>query len=125
MNDADHLSASSKNTARLAPLEQNMAAEFARRVRERMGGRVFCMRVFGSRARGEAREDSDLDILVLLNEASLKDKREISDIATDLFLEMVLPFEVAPRVMAKIDYDELKSRELLFPREIERDGIPV
>ncbi len=109
----------------LTPFERHLAEEFARRVRERKSGRIVNICVFGSRARGSAREDSDLDILVLLDEVRVKDKREISDIATDMFLEMFLPFQVAPSVLAQADYEMLRSRELLFPEEIERDGIPV
>ena len=123
MKDNDYLPP--RDMSILTPLEQNLVAEFSRRVRDCKGERIVDMRVFGSRARGQAREDSDLDILVLLDEATVKDKREISDIATDIFLEQFLPFQLAPRVMAQADYNELQSRELLFPKEIERDGIPV
>lgn len=109
----------------LTPLEQKVAAEFARRTRERMGDRIRDMRVFGSRARREAREDSDLDVLVLMDKAPLSDRKAISDIGTDLMLEMFLPFQVAPRVMSQQDYDQLRSLERLFPAEIERDGIAL
>jgi predicted nucleotidyltransferase len=38
-----------------------VATEFARQVRERLGPRVRSVVLFGSRARGEARDDSDYD----------------------------------------------------------------
>jgi len=109
----------------LSSLEQQVAVEFARRVRERMGGRIRDMRIYGSRARREAREDSDLDILVLMDKAPLSDRNEISDIGTDLMIEMLIPFQVAPRVMSQADYDQLRSLERLFPSDIERDGISL
>jgi predicted nucleotidyltransferase len=109
----------------LSSLEQQVAVEFARRVRERMGGRIRDMRIYGSRARREAREDSDLDILVLLDKAPLSDRNEISDIGTDLMIEMLIPFQVAPRVMSQADFDQLRSLERLFPSDIERDGISL
>ncbi|MDQ7826411.1 MAG: nucleotidyltransferase domain-containing protein [Candidatus Eremiobacteraeota bacterium] len=111
--------------SRLTPFEHHIAAEFARRVRERKGKRILLMKVFGSRARGEARADSDLDILVLLDEMSLPDSREICAVATDLLLEKELPFQISPRVMTKAHFEEIMSRELLFPKEVERDGITV
>lgn len=107
----------------LSPLEQQLATDFARAVRERYGDRVSSLRVFGSRARGEARPDSDLDILVLLEAATLDDRRAISDLATDLMLEHLMGFEVAPRVLSCEEFQRLVSLERLFPAEVERDGI--
>jgi len=110
---------------KLAPLEQRAACEFARAVRECLAHRVLDIRVFGSRARGESRPDSDLDILVLLDEVSLGDRNEISDLGSDLLLSMELPFPIAPRVMAKGHFEQLKALERLFAAEIERDGLPL
>lgn len=109
----------------MTPLEQRISAEFARRVRERMGERIQDIRIFGSRARGEAIADSDLDIWILLDKASLKERNEISDIGTDLFLEMLLPFLISPRIMSQEQYAQLIGLERIFPAEIERDGIPI
>jgi predicted nucleotidyltransferase len=110
---------------RLTPLEQQTALEFARRVRAHMAHRALDIRVFGSRSRGEGRADSDLDILILLDEVALKDRNDISDIGTNLLLEKLLPFPIAPRVMSKEHYEMLKSLERLLPTEIERDGITL
>ncbi|MDQ7826643.1 MAG: nucleotidyltransferase domain-containing protein [Candidatus Eremiobacteraeota bacterium] len=116
---------SDRSLSALSPLEQEISTLFAKRILERMGARVLAMRIFGSRARGEAREDSDLDIWVLLDRASLQDRNEISDIGTDLMLEMLFPFQVAPRVMSQQDYEQLRALERLFPRELEKDGIEL
>lgn len=116
---------SNKKLSSLTPLEQRISAEFALRVRERMGERILDIRIFGSRARGEAIADSDLDIWILLDKASLKEQNEISDIGTDLFLEMFLPFQISPRIMSQEQYAQLIGLERIFPAEIERDGIPI
>jgi len=111
--------------AQLAPLERQAALEFARLLLERLPQRVLDVRVFGSRARGEAGPDSDLDILVLLDDAPLNVQNSISDMGCDLLLSMDLPFCIAPRVMAQEQYERLRMMERLFPAEIERDGIPL
>jgi predicted nucleotidyltransferase len=109
----------------LSPLEQEAAMEFARRTRDTFGHRAKELRIFGSRARGEAREDSDLDIWVLLDEAPTVDRDAVSDLAYDLYLEMDLPFIISPRIMSAGQYGKLRSLERLLPKEIERDGIPL
>ena len=102
-----------------------MAVEFASRIRKSFGERVLEIKIFGSRARREARADSDLDILVLLDRANLQNRNEVSDIGTNLYLEMMLPFLIAPRVLAQADFEKLRALERLFPQEVEKDGIPL
>jgi uncharacterized protein len=60
-----------------------VAVEFARRVRERLGPRVRNVVLFGSRARGDARVDSDYDDVVV--DRRSPDVREaLLEIAVDL-----------------------------------------
>ena len=49
----------------LAPRERRAALEFVRRVRERVPAELARAFVFGSKARGEARPDSDVDVLLV------------------------------------------------------------
>lgn len=110
---------------RLTSLERRAAVAFAQRVRARFGERLRSLQVFGSRSRGEAREHSDLDILVLLDRVSLAERHALSDLGVDLMLEADLPFEIAPTVMSTADFEKLIQLERLFPQEIDRDGIPL
>lgn len=52
----------------LAPWERDAALELVRRVRERVPAEVVQAFVFGSKARGEARPDSDVDVLLVFRE---------------------------------------------------------
>ena len=61
--------------------------ELAGRVRERFGERLVSVTLFGSRARGEGRDDSDLDVLVRLHDATREDRRVLQDVAFDLGLD--------------------------------------
>jgi predicted nucleotidyltransferase len=49
-------------------MPDGVAIEFAQLVRSRLGGRVRQIILFGSRARGEARSDSDYDVLVVVDQ---------------------------------------------------------
>jgi predicted nucleotidyltransferase len=72
--------------AHLSPLEQVALRELAGRVRQQFGERLVAVTLFGSRARGEGRDDSDLDVLVRLRDATREDRRALQDLAFDLGL---------------------------------------
>ena len=53
-----------------------------------MGSKILAVYVFGSRAKGTARPDSDYDFLLVVSEAfSLSDKDSLYDTVMDLLLE--------------------------------------
>jgi len=58
--------AAAPGLAQLTPLENALLADFSGRVRALAGARLARIAVFGSRARGGSRPDSDLDVAVFL-----------------------------------------------------------
>ena len=57
------------------PLEnwQRAVLEFARRAREELGERIVHIILYGSRARGDYTEDSDIDVLVVVRDIDAKE----------------------------------------------------
>jgi len=106
-------------TPRLSPFEQTTLAAFAEVVRRRFGARLAALELFGSRARGEGRDDSDLDLLVSIRGLSRTERHQVIDDAADLTLETGLV--LSPLV---VDADTFGA-ELPLAKEIERDGVPL
>ena len=76
------LSDNNQNHLSLLKLEeQNAVREFARLLRSKYGHVIKEIILFGSKARGERRQDSDIDILIVLNGISFEIKKAISDLA--------------------------------------------
>lgn len=71
----------------LSTQEQKAVDEFKRRVISALGPQVLSFTLFGSRARGEGHEESDLDILVLLRQQNRQAHDMVIDLASDLYLE--------------------------------------
>ena len=106
--------------ALLTQQEKMAVKTFKQRVQEEFENQVLLFRLFGSRARGEGDEASDVDILVLMQEAPARVRGQIFAIASDIFLEYEI--EISPLVMSKKHFEEMKKRERLLPQDIERDG---
>jgi predicted nucleotidyltransferase len=65
-----------------------LAREFAHRFRVRVGRETFRISLFGSRARGDADAESDLDLFVALDSDDPQDR--VKDIALDIARDLTL-----------------------------------
>lgn len=108
---------------RLLVAEKTALAELSVWLRDRFGDRLRETALFGSRARGEGSEESDLDVLVVVRDLSSAEAREIAQFRGDLLTRhgvLVSPFAVSAARMA-----DLRSRERRIAREIDRDAVPL
>jgi predicted nucleotidyltransferase len=105
--------------ARLSPQEQLTLRELRERVGQQFGPRLVELRLFGSRARGEGRDDSDLDVLICLRELSREDRRIVQDLAFDLELEQGLVISPLLADAAQWPTDSFLSQA------IAREGLPL
>jgi predicted nucleotidyltransferase len=79
--------------------------------------------VFGSRARGDAGPDSDLDVLVIVDERNSAIRKKVSDcawevgFASDIVIQSIL--------RTKADVEEGPEKSSLFLRSVQQEGIRV
>ncbi len=105
----------------LSPQENAAVTEFKAQIGLLPKLRVKSMTLFGSRARGEGHEESDLDILVLVEERTSKIRNQILDIADDIYLKFEI--DISPLVLSFAQFQTIKQRERLLASEIEHDGL--
>ena len=96
--------------------------EFKTALKKLYGQRLRNMILYGSWARGEATEDSDVDLLVVL-EGDVEPGKEIDrmiDTITDINLDNGVLLSVHP--VSEEDYESLKSPLLM---NVRKEGVPT
>lgn len=100
---------------------------FVRAVRSHYGERVKDIVLFGSRARGDYKPDSDADIAVILADGDWsiwREKMELAGIAYDPLVEYGL--YIQPWPISKSEWDEpSRHRNPRFVHNVQRDARPV
>lgn len=106
---------------RVTPLVREALQRYRARLDRELPGRVRRLALYGSHARGEAHEESDVDVLVVLSEATHRERARAIDIGGEIGIELTLA--VAPVVLTQAEWDEMVRRERRFVSEIEHDGV--
>jgi predicted nucleotidyltransferase len=97
------------------------AKDFADRLRSRFGSRVVWVRLYGSNARGDATEDSDVDVLAVIHGLDWREKVEAMDMAFDVGWARGL--HLSPMVVSDAEFDRLVNLESRFAANVLREGI--
>jgi predicted nucleotidyltransferase len=97
------------------------ARDFGARLRARFGARVAWVRLYGSQARGEATEVSDVDVMAVVRDLTWREKNEAIDLGFDVSLERSM--HLSPVVMAEADFERLLALESPFAQGVLQEGI--
>lgn len=107
----------------LSPAERKGLGVFKERVLKEFGDRAGLFKLFGSRVRGGGWKESDIDILVLIEDLNWQEKSRIIDISSDVNLECDLM--ISPLVMQPGEFSGLLKRERRLALDIEKEGVPL
>ena len=107
----------------LDPEEREWLAQFRETLAARFAGVVVNMVLYGSKARGDAHEDSDIDVLLVVRNAAAHLKRPLRHLAHDLAAtSYALPSIVA---YTEAEWARLGRLGSPFRAAVERDGVSV
>ena len=87
--------------------------------------RIKSISLFGSRATGTAKRDSDYDVFIMVDRRDRRLVDAIFDIAYDIYLESNLTFDISPVIMSEEFFNARLSQERRIAREIVEQGIPL
>lgn len=107
----------------LSSNEEKAVKAFVQRLLVEFGQEVTDVRLFGSKARGEARLDSDLDILVLVARPDYTLKHAILWLAAEVSLAH--DALLSPRVIPPAAWQKMAQADTLFYRTVCTESIPL
>ena len=105
----------------MSKTERRAIERFGDDVKSRLGDYVVRMSVFGSKVRGDFRETSDIDILVIVKERSLRVMDQIAEITSDLNIKYDL--SISPVVFSEEEYDMNAKMASPFSLAVHEEGL--
>ncbi len=111
---------------RLTPNERAGLTAFVDRLQQRYGDDLLRVRLFGSKARGDAHGESDFDLLVVLRMDHADYRRHWNELV-DLVWDIQLAYSIIISFILRDEaqYIRMQRDGLLLARNIEQDGVDL
>jgi predicted nucleotidyltransferase len=103
--------------------ERRIAAAFVTKIRKNFDRQLVSVILFGSRARGESKPDSDMDILVVITDADLETRQAVRHLAVEVWLDYGI--YLSTRVWSQDHWRKLAELRTSLYQDICRDGIDL
>ena len=107
----------------LSKREREVVGSFVAELREKLGDEILSIRLFGSKARGDSNEESDIDIFILVKEKTPDIRDRLAGVATDYDIEYGLPLSTV--LYDLFEYQRNKELGSFFFESVEREGIAL
>jgi uncharacterized protein len=110
----------------LPPSVREVLLRYRSLLSARYGERLAEVRLFGSFARGDASDDSDVDVLVVIDGLTEKERDHAIDLASEARSNLDLEWvDLTPIVYSVAQVSDLRARERGLLRAIDAEGIAV
>lgn len=103
--------------------EKPIIDEFKRRIEQRFPGELVRLVIFGSKVRGEATPESDVDLLAVIQSDNWRLGDEIRGVGYALELEHGVVLSI--QVISRNHYERLRTNGTQFFHVLEQEGVVV
>jgi predicted nucleotidyltransferase len=107
----------------LTEVEEQALTRFKGALQSLLGDNLLSLRLFGSRVRGEGTEESDLDILVLVQNKDRALCRRI--VEESLEVDLAYEINLAPTILSAAEYQQNQEYGTPFYRNVESEGVSL
>lgn len=108
---------------KLSMKEREIVERFRQIIEDKFPAEIIDVLVFGSKARGDATNESDIDVLVITLSNNWKIGDEIREIGYGIDDE--IDYKLSIQVISKAHFDYLRRNNFQFVKNIENEGITV
>lgn len=105
----------------LSKKELKAVREFKSRVSREYS--VVALKLFGSKARGDLTESSDIDILLVLKKISEKTKNRIYDLVNEILFKYGIDLSV--KIFSQKEYNHFNSIPTVFMQFIQQEAVSL
>lgn len=109
----------------MGELDKQLIEEFKRRLPSDVLGHIRRMIMYGSRARGDAAEDSDLDLVALVDENTPELELTLNEIAYNVMWDHDFKPIISLKVFAEERFRSAAAKGFSYYRNVEREGVAV
>jgi predicted nucleotidyltransferase len=112
-----------RNLEILSSQEKEALQELKSQIWENYNGRLREIRLFGSKARGEAHSDSDIDVFILMDKIDWETEKALYEFAFDIDLKYEVVISLV--LYSEDEYRRPEVQATPFIRNIKNEGIPI
>lgn len=107
----------------LSSKERRALNELVKKLKEQLKSQLVQLRVFGSKVKGTFHEDSDIDVLVIVQERT----EDVLDKIAAIHLELDLKYNsnISLIIYSQDEYQKNEEFETPFVRSIQRESIAL
>lgn len=109
----------------MGKLDKALIEELKQRLPADVLSHIRRMIMYGSRARGDAAEDSDLDLVALVDEKTPELEQALDEIAYQLMWDHDFKPIISLKVFSEDRFLNAAAKGLSFYRNVEREGVTI
>ena len=107
------------------PNDKAIVLEFKRKIPRAILAHLKKLLVFGSRIKGNASEDSDLDVIAIVDDKNFVIEKELDDIAYQVMWDHDFKPVISLKVFAEAQFYDALQRGFSFYRHVDAEGVIV
>ncbi len=105
--------------------DKELILEFKKRLPSELERHLKRLIIFGSRVRGEAVEESDIDVIALVDEKIPEIEKQLEDIAYQIMWDHDFKPIISLKVLSEAQFYNALNRGFSFYRHVEKEGVSV
>ncbi|MEW6621094.1 MAG: nucleotidyltransferase domain-containing protein [bacterium] len=105
--------------------DKSLILDFKRGISHEISQHIRRLIVFGSRVEGKAKEDSDLDLLALVDEKTPEIEKELEDIAYQVMWDYDFKPIISLKVFEESCFYNALKKGFSFYQYVEKEGVPI